>query len=55
MEVRTLDSVFTSLACEEPIYMKIDTQGFEDRVLRGAEQSISHITVIQLEMALAPM
>jgi FkbM family methyltransferase len=55
VEVRTLDSVFTSLACEEPIYMKIDTQGFEDRVLRGAEQSVSHISVIQLEMALAPM
>jgi FkbM family methyltransferase len=54
--VRTLDSVFNEL-CNgaKNVYMKIDTQGFESRVLRGAAESIPSIATIQLEMSLIPL
>lgn len=35
--------------------MKIDTQGFESRVIKGAAQSLSHIDTVQMEMSLVPM
>ncbi len=53
IEVRTLDSVFSHVV--EPgsrVYMKIDTQGFESRVLTGAEKSLNSIEMVQMEMSL---
>jgi FkbM family methyltransferase len=55
IEVRTLDSVFDSLACQAPIYLKMDVQGFERKVLDGAKHALEHIDTIQLEMALTPV
>jgi len=42
IEIRTLDSIFGDL-CKSArnIYMKIDTQGFENKVLKGAEKSLA--------------
>jgi FkbM family methyltransferase len=56
IKIRTLDSFFSDL-CEASsnIYMKIDTQGFESRVIKGAAQSLSHIDTVQMEMSLVPM
>lgn len=54
--VKTIDSFFTDICGESTnIYMKIDVQGFEKRVLKGAENSLSKIATIQLEMSLAPL
>lgn len=50
-----LDSIFHSYDTRQPIYLKIDTQGFERRVIDGAEQSLDRIDTIQLEMSLAPL
>lgn len=36
-------------------YLKIDTQGFELPVLRGAEASLSHFRCIQAELAFTPL
>jgi len=56
IQVTRLDSVFEDLCrTSSNIYMKIDTQGFESRVLRGAEDSLSHIDTVQLEMSLVPL
>lgn len=56
IEVKTLDSVFERLcSASQNIYLKIDTQGFESRVLRGAERSLSSIDTVQIEMSLAPL
>ena len=35
--------------------MKIDTQGFESKVLKGAEKSLAHINTVQMEMSLVPL
>jgi len=54
--VKTLDSVFDELcAASKNIYMKIDTQGFESNVLKGAERSLPRIGMIQMEMSLVPL
>jgi len=56
VEIRTLDSIFGGL-CKgaKNIYMKIDTQGFENKVLKGAENSLARIDTVQVEMSLVPL
>jgi FkbM family methyltransferase len=56
IEIKTVDSIFP-LLCNNAsgIYMKIDTQGFESRVLMGAERSLSRIDTIQMELSLIPL
>ena len=52
----TLDSVFdTILTPQDQIYLKIDTQGYESKVLQGAQASLQHIRLIQIEMSLVPL
>jgi FkbM family methyltransferase len=56
IEMKTLDVIFEDVTEPgERVYLKIDTQGFEDRVLSGAAQSLPKICTIQVEMALAPL
>jgi FkbM family methyltransferase len=56
IEVKTLDSIFGDLCkTSTNVYMKIDTQGFESKVLKGAEQSLPRIDTIQMEMSLVPL
>jgi len=56
VQVQTLDAVFHDVcAGARSIYMKIDTQGYEAHVLRGAARSLDHIDTIQIEMSLAPL
>jgi len=56
VDIRTLDSIFGDL-CKSArnIYMKIDTQGFENKVLKGAEKSLARIDTVQVEMSLVPL
>lgn len=51
-----LDSIF-DLYCkpDDKIFLKIDTQGFESEVLKGAEKSLAKIAVVQLEMSIVPL
>ena len=39
----------------EHIYLKIDTQGFESRVICGAERSLLAIDTVQMELSLVPL
>lgn len=56
IEIKTLDSIFTQYCkIEHNIYLKIDTQGFESKVLQGAAQSLKCINTIQMEMSLIPL
>jgi FkbM family methyltransferase len=50
IKVVALDDFFVSEFAEKSIFMKIDTQGFEQHVLRGALQSLRQIKGIQLEI-----
>jgi FkbM family methyltransferase len=56
VEIKTLDVLFGDL-CRQArnIYMKIDTQGFESQVLKGAVKSLAQIHTVQMEMSLVPM
>ena len=54
--VKTLDSIFDSFGIKAgKIYMKIDTQGFESKVLKGADQTLHKINTVQMEMSLVPL
>jgi len=56
ISVSTLDSLFEDIRSKaKNVYMKIDTQGFESRVLNGAEKSLAYIDTIEMEMALIPL
>ena len=56
VEIKTLDSIINGLcSMEDNVYLKIDTQGFESRVIKGAERSLLQISTIQLEMSLIPL
>jgi len=56
VEIKRLDSIFDSLCSKaSKVYMKIDTQGFESKVLKGAENSLRRINSVQMEMSLVPL
>lgn len=56
IQIRTLDSIFDDVKGNaKEIYLKIDTQGFELNVLKGASRSLQFINMIQLEMSLQPL
>ena len=53
IRVRTLDEVLPEVAPDdERIFLKVDTQGYEMRVLQGAEASLPRIELVQLECSL---
>jgi len=54
--IKTLDSIFGDLCSKEnKIYLKIDTQGYEIKVLKGAMKSLRNIDTVQMEMSLIPL
>lgn len=56
IEVKTLDSLFCDICSEsDNIFLKIDTQGYERKVLEGAKKSLSSVSLIQLEMSFIPL
>lgn len=56
IDIKTLDSIFGDwYQPSNSIYMKIDTQGFESKVLKGSEKSLARINTIQMEMSLVPL
>ena len=54
--IRRLDEVVPQyLLPDSKIFLKIDTQGFEDIVLQGADGILDRIMGIQLELSLIPL
>lgn len=54
--VRRLDSLFDTLVDGgERAFLKVDTQGFEQAILRGAGASLGRLSAIQLELSLTPL
>lgn len=53
--VTTLESEFRRIAPDKPVLLKIDTQGFEMQVLRGAGQALGEIRWIVFETTTEPM
>ena len=53
VEMKTLDSILTDLKINIPknnLYLKIDTQGYEMEVLKGAARSLASFYGIQVEL-----
>lgn len=51
-----LDSIWSEITHDgEIVFLKLDVQGFEMAVLRGAEASLDHITGVQAELSLVPL
>jgi FkbM family methyltransferase len=57
IEVRTLDGLVAAGEVEltPPTLLKIDVQGFEDRVLAGAERTLPRIATIIVEVSLTEL
>ncbi len=56
VRVRRLDTVFAEYRrAAARVFLKVDVQGGEREVLAGAEQAMSAITGVQLEMSLVPL
>ncbi len=55
-QIRKLDSVFNSFYKKgDNVMLKIDTQGYEKKVLEGAGDFLRNVRIIQLEMSLAEL
>lgn len=57
VEVNTLDMLhdLKLIHCENSYGLKIDAQGFEDRVLNGGEKVISMAKMIEIELSFYPL
>jgi FkbM family methyltransferase len=56
IDVRTLDSLLDSVCpTGTRIYLKLDAQGSEGRIIQGAEHALARIDTIQTEMSLIPL
>lgn len=56
INIRTLDTMYSELDLNgSRVYLKIDAQGFESKILAGGENALTSIDTIQMEMPLVPM
>jgi FkbM family methyltransferase len=56
INITTIDSIIENYRRpKDRLFLKIDTQGFGQKVLDGAEQSLEQILGIQMEMSLVPL
>jgi FkbM family methyltransferase len=58
VQIRTLDEVFaeaTGMLTEPRVYLKMDTQGFDLEVIRGAKACLPQIVALQSELTLQPL
>ena len=54
--LRRLDSIGKPYLCSDSVFfIKIDTQGYEDRVLNGAPELLERAIGVQLELSLIPL
>lgn len=56
VRLATLDTMLRDLRIDsERLFLKIDTQGYEDRVLNGATETLTRVCGIQMELSLLPL
>jgi len=55
VEMKTLDSVLADSILEENIFIKMDSQGYEDRIIAGGKKIFSQATVILTEVSFAEL
>ncbi|MCA9051737.1 MAG: FkbM family methyltransferase [Planctomycetaceae bacterium] len=55
IQVKRLDDVAALLDLRGPVVAKIDVQGFEDRVIRGGEQTLASAAAVVVELSSYPL
>lgn len=55
IQVARLDNLKNELILESPLLIKIDVQGFEDKVIDGGFNVISQATVLIIELSMEPL
>ncbi|MEA5466505.1 FkbM family methyltransferase [Leptothoe sp. PORK10 BA2] len=55
VQVERLDDIVSTLQIEDPIFIKIDVQGYEDRVLVGGEETVRQAKLIMVETSFKEM
>lgn len=56
VDLRTLDGVNTEFATDrQRVFLKLDVQGFESKVLQGGEKFLRRVSGIQIELSLVPL
>lgn len=56
IQIKKLDAIYDKLVSNgEKVYLKIDTQGYEMQVLKGAANSLKFVKCIQLELSVIPL
>ena len=59
MQIKSLDQVFPEINAKlgpwKDVFLKMDTQGFDLKVLKGAEKSLDQIRGIQSEISVLPI
>ncbi len=53
--VRKLDSILADLSCEKNILLKIDVQGYEDKVITGGAKTIAECEALIVETSFYPL
>lgn len=53
ISIKTLNQIFNTVVdAEDTVFLKLDVQGYEEKVLHGASDVLSKISGIQIEMSL---
>jgi len=53
--VARLDDYLGKISLDPPVFLKIDVQGFEDAVLRGAGQVLKQVDFLEIEVSYQPL
>jgi FkbM family methyltransferase len=51
IKIELLDDVFKHICLEKDIFIKMDTQGFEDRIIKGGSEIFKQAKIIQTEVS----
>jgi methyltransferase, FkbM family len=55
IEVRRLSDVVRELNLRDPLLLKLDVQGFEDKVIAGGEDVVARAKIIIIEVSFQPL
>ena len=56
VQIRTIDDVLEQYADpDQPLFVKLDTQGFEKKIVQGARRSLGRICGFKLEVSVDPL